>query len=282
MKNKSFTLIELLVVIVIIGILAGVIMISTSSSINKASIAKLKVFEESVANDLAANMVSRWKLDGDFTDSWGNSNGTNNGVTFSSESQCISVQCGNFNGANYIDCGNNDALSVVGDITISAWIKPSTLSSMGMIIRNGYSRSPYVFYRIDDDLEFYYTINGSWGGIRAYNALSTNQWYYLVATRVFVGSNATLKIYINSYEASSIARSGVPDYGNTNVSISYDNNAGYFFAGLMDDIRIYDAALSSARIKQDYILGLNLLLKNGGILKQEYNQRINELAYEQK
>ena len=34
-KNKSFTLIELLVVIVIIGILAGVIIISTSSSINK-------------------------------------------------------------------------------------------------------------------------------------------------------------------------------------------------------------------------------------------------------
>ena len=34
-KQKSFTLIELLVVIVIIGILAGVIMISTSSSIDK-------------------------------------------------------------------------------------------------------------------------------------------------------------------------------------------------------------------------------------------------------
>ena len=35
-NNKSFTLIEILVTIVIIGILAGVIMISTSSSINKA------------------------------------------------------------------------------------------------------------------------------------------------------------------------------------------------------------------------------------------------------
>jgi prepilin-type N-terminal cleavage/methylation domain-containing protein len=52
-KQKSFTLIELLVVIVIIGILAGVIMISTSSSIDKANIAKVKVFEESVQNNLA-------------------------------------------------------------------------------------------------------------------------------------------------------------------------------------------------------------------------------------
>ena len=62
-NNKSFTLIELLVVIVIIGILAGVIMISTSSSIDKANIAKSKVFEESVQNNLAANMVSRWTLE---------------------------------------------------------------------------------------------------------------------------------------------------------------------------------------------------------------------------
>ncbi|MFA7157144.1 MAG: prepilin-type N-terminal cleavage/methylation domain-containing protein [Bacilli bacterium] len=46
-KQTSFTLIELLVVIVIIGILAGLIMISTSSSINKASIAKAKVFDDS-------------------------------------------------------------------------------------------------------------------------------------------------------------------------------------------------------------------------------------------
>jgi len=63
LKQKSFTLIELLVVIVIIAILAGLITLSTSSSINKANITKLKLFEESVANNFAANMASRWKLD---------------------------------------------------------------------------------------------------------------------------------------------------------------------------------------------------------------------------
>ena len=41
MNNKSFTLIELLVVIVIIGILAGVIVVSTSSNITKAQDTKL-------------------------------------------------------------------------------------------------------------------------------------------------------------------------------------------------------------------------------------------------
>ena len=89
MRNKSFTLIELLVVIVIIGILAGVIIVSTSSSINKANIAKVKVFENSVLNELGANMVSRWKLDeivGTTTtpDVWGSNTGTlGDGVTAS-------------------------------------------------------------------------------------------------------------------------------------------------------------------------------------------------------
>ena len=63
MKNKSFTLIELLVVIVIIGILAGVIIVSTSSSISKASIAKSKVFSESLRNELILNLKMEFSFD---------------------------------------------------------------------------------------------------------------------------------------------------------------------------------------------------------------------------
>jgi len=62
-KNKSFTLIELLVVIVIIGILAGVIMISTSSSIDKANFAKAQTFSNTVQEELLLNLVSEWTFD---------------------------------------------------------------------------------------------------------------------------------------------------------------------------------------------------------------------------
>ena len=52
------------------------------------------------------------------------------------------------------------------------------------------------------------------------------------------------------------------------------------YKGLIDDIRIYNAALSSAQIKQNYIAGLNSMLANGNVSKQEYNERINALAYD--
>ncbi|MGI6341159.1 MAG: type II secretion system protein [Minisyncoccales bacterium] len=80
-KQKSFTLIELLVVIVIIGILAGVIMISTSSSIDKANFAKAQAFSSTVQNELLLNLVSEWTFDepeenGKTKDTWGNNHGT--------------------------------------------------------------------------------------------------------------------------------------------------------------------------------------------------------------
>lgn len=62
-KHKSFTLIELLVVIVIIGILSGIIMISTSSSIDKASLAKSKVFSENIRNRMLLNLKMEFQFD---------------------------------------------------------------------------------------------------------------------------------------------------------------------------------------------------------------------------
>ncbi|MDD4358562.1 MAG: hypothetical protein PHY30_01965, partial [Candidatus Pacebacteria bacterium] len=50
------------------------------------------------------------------------------------------------------------------------------------------------------------------------------------------------------------------------------------FKGIIDDVRIYNAVLSSSQIKQNYIAGLNSLLSNGNISKEECNQRINSLS----
>jgi hypothetical protein len=49
------------------------------------------------------------------------------------------------------------------------------------------------------------------------------------------------------------------------------------YNGYIDEVRIFGAALSSSQIKQNYIAGLNSMLANGNISKQEYNERINNL-----
>ena len=283
MKNKSFTLIELLVVIVIIGILAGVIIISTSSSIDKANIAKLKVFEESVTNNLAANSVSKWKLNGDFSDSWGSSNGTNYGVTFLGESECISGQCGNFNGSSYIDCGNNTELDIV-EKTIELWIKTGT-NSVGVIGQDGGSGQWLLTIRSN---KFIWDTWATGLDMQGYANIIDNRWHHLVI--IISDINNITTFYLDSnMERTDLGSVSTPIASGNFFIGSCDmvadptwcaNLSLSSFSGHMDEIKVYNAALSSSQIKQNYIAGLDSLLLKGSISKEDYNQRINEIAYE--
>ena len=290
-KNTSFTLIELLVVVVIIGILAGVIMISTSSSIDKANIAKLKVFEESVSNNLAANMISRWKLDeiigtiAPYTtsDTWGSSIGTlGDGATsstfptFKATSECVNDGCYNFDGGDHINCG--DSVGLLSSLTISVWVKSAIGSSN---IFNNHDHLPAgnnILLHFNGAGFYLQADDGTASNYLAWNnSLKTNMWYNLVGT----WDGNIMKLYINGVaQPSTLSFSG-----GTNCRLNGGLNIGrYFntgqpgFQGLIDDVRLYSAALSSSQIKQNYIAGLNSLLANRNMSKEEYNQRIETLG----
>jgi len=294
MKNKSFTLIELLVVIVIIGILAGVIMVSTSSSIGKANIAKSKVFEESVQNNLAANMVSRWKLDdktgiGPYytSDSWGSSVGTfGNGATsttyptLESESKCVSGKCMSFDGGDYIDCGNSSNLNIVRGISVSIWVKTFSLSTNGHIVsRYGSTGQQYSLYQATTGLILYINGGGSANALTAPNIFSLNNWIHIVGS--FDNISKKQEVFINGISLAN--RTYNVEINNPNEKTIIGNCAflDAFFNGLIDDVKIYNSALSSSQIKQNYIAGLDSLLSKESISEEDYNQRINALAYDE-
>jgi len=295
-KNKSFTLIELLVVIVIIGILAGVIIVSTSSSIGKANIAKVKVFENSIQNELGANMVSRWKLDeivGTTTtpDAWGNNTGTlGDGVTASTyptlkdESECVTGKCMYFDG---VDDGVNCVLDFYSNQTISFWFNAEDLSRtesvLGKVITldevEGYN---WMFYRnytwMAGNLGFliYYTkTDNTRGNILSQINFKIKNWYFITLINQ---SNGNYKVYIDGELK---AESNPADFSSWrhNVSSLYIANYWGKYKGYIDDIRVYNAVLSSSQIKQEYVAGLNSLLANNNISKEEYNQRIESFTF---
>ena len=121
-KQRSFTLIELLVVIVIIGILAGVIIVSTSSSISRANFAKAQAFSNTVQQELLLNLVSEWTFDNESKlgeDTWGNNDGTVHGAI--KETDCVYGSCMRFNGTDdYIGINSSNSLHFgTEDFTIS-------------------------------------------------------------------------------------------------------------------------------------------------------------------
>jgi len=298
MKNKSFTLIELLVVIVIIGILAGVIMISTSSSIDKASIAKSKVFEESVQNNLAANMVSAWDADHVtkgttwvLNDKWGNNNGTfyDGTVTTCSTTACPQIvndkNMGNvlfFDGVNDSIFISGSSLNHYNDLTYSLWFKCSTQTASAwnfFIFKEQNNMIEFGFYgsglgfkpwknggaNIDGDGIFY---------VGTATNYSDNVWHLV---------NATIKNNVVETWIDGVLKGHREDYpypqtsSNSNHYIG-SSSGGSYYEGYINDIRIYNSGLSSAQIKKNYIYELNKFLAKGFISENDYKQRIDSLS----
>ncbi|MDD4358911.1 MAG: LamG domain-containing protein [Candidatus Pacebacteria bacterium] len=301
-KNTSFTLIELLVVIVIIGVIAGVIIVTTTSSIGKANITKLKVFEESVANNLAANMVSRWKLDdvietNKTPDAWGNNKGTlyfdsltpgagDSGTSGPmSEANCISGTCFKFDGDDdYISMGV--IFPQYNILSLSVWVYPTGSKEKTVHGASASSYSKHSFnIGIDNANKAYFRYLWDDSGtttsvtIQGPN-INLNQWNNLVV--VFNQIENYVLFYVNGSKFI-----GNVDFLEKPIRLSpelQDYNIGRLggattkFNGLIDDVRIYDAALSSSQIKQNYIAGLNSLLSKGLISEGEYNERIESLS----
>jgi len=292
-KQKSFTLIELLVVIVIIGILAGVIMISTSSSIDKANVSKALVFSESIKNNLMLDLLSEWRFDDSSNlglDGWGVYNGTlGDGITsttyptLKTGSDCVSGSCLRFDGGDYITVTSNGLNKFsYQSYTISAWVQVKDLQNYILIWSYDYTShiSPYYAQHL--------RFNGTGNVVFAWNDSSVNRdittasglilkdkWYHIVATF----TSGRQKIYINAAEKASgtavhtITYYGQPVWiGKSNFNITRDT----FF----DDLQFYNTSLSLSQVKQNYIAGLDSLFNNGNISKDEYNERINALAYE--
>ena len=286
-KQQSFTLIELLVVIVIIGILAGVIMISTSSSIDKANFAKAQTFSSTVQEELLSNLVSEWTFDegndqtinrvatnNDVKDTWGSNNGIVGGSPqIKGGDDCILGKCISLNGSTDYITLNSVTYNLNSGTTFSFWAKKN-LEHNGIIFGNsGTSSYKRIIFLTNDRLYFETDTDGDY--CDSYPKRDTSWHYYTIS----VVNNGAI-FYQDGITTTS-------DRLVTNSSVTFDkigagSTTGYAFNGLLDDVKTYDLALSSSQIKQNYIAGLNSMLANGNISKIEYNERINELAYEQK
>ncbi len=252
--NKGFTLLELLIVIAIIGILAGVVLVSFPSASKKAKLGNALRFSDNVRGSLQPDMVAWWKFDEVpgatiAKDSWWNGlNGTVSGATFV---EGIKNNALSFNGSGYVSTP-----TVLGNVvTIGVWATFTGASKMLWCIDNNNQGPDLLFGPPGSGVIALNTWDG-WLNSFCNVPADANQWHYYV-TIITPGNT---KLYIDAKLC------GIATYKNpAGTSFYISSGAGYDWVGKIDDVQIYSAALPVAVIQQLYANGLathqNLAIK---------------------
>ncbi|KKU57248.1 MAG: hemagglutination activity domain protein [Parcubacteria group bacterium GW2011_GWA2_47_12] len=168
-------------------------------------------------------------------------------------------------------------------ITMSAWIRKSSITSYPLIVTKGRSNGSYTNYAIrsgdgtgsERKFSFFYrnSANTAWHVYDTVsNVFEVGNWYHVAVSYTF-GTGSSIKMYINGVEMPGgwVAGTGndAPLVGNYQLWIG-DDNANSEFHGLIDEVRVYNRALSADEIKRLYKIGATMKINmpsNTGTLK---------------
>ena len=226
---------------------------------------KFQILQAQVPSYVPTNgLVGYWPFSGNANDLSGNgNNGTVNGATLTTDRFGISNSAYNYNGStNYINVSNSTSLQFNGAITFSVWFNASTIplggvNSTSYIMSKGADGgTPYSWTSFLDtgvlSLTMWNSGNGNNGATITNSQLtiSTNQWYNVIFT--FDGTNA--KAYLNG-QLVSTTPSTYTIFSNTyDIKFGRRHISGlpYFFNGKIDDIGIWNRALTQQEITNLY------------------------------
>ena len=214
-----------------------------------------------LAATLTDGLVAYWPFDGNANDASGNGNhGTTHGVTLTTD------RFGNANGAyyfgqnHYISVPDSSSLdSVSAELTISAWVRVDEW------VREGWAS---IVNKSDGDYARYYAFNFGNGNAEPANGFGTieissdisgysdaipqlGEWTHMAVT---YGQNGVLYTYLNGVCVGTYQNSVSLFRPNTaELHIGRDRVGGDdYLAGAIDELRIYNRALSAAEVKALY------------------------------
>jgi hypothetical protein len=197
------------------------------------------------------SLVGWWKLDEDMGTTAVDWSGHGNHGTLQGDPQWVPGQVGGaleFDGSgDYVNCGNSPALTITDQITVACWIKVAAFSkSWETILAKGDDS-----YRMSRGPEFgdsiHFGCNGPTGGnLNATTIVTDDTWHHVAL--VYDGSNKI--IYIDSVEDARLASTGPIDISSYSLYIGENSQAtGRHLTGLVDNVRIYNKALTPAEIQ---------------------------------
>jgi PKD repeat protein len=191
------------------------------------------------------------------TDSSGNnSTGTVFGATWTTAGKYANAL--SFNGTtSYVDLGNPTTLRLTGSMTWSAWVfATANPTDDGQIVAKGGNSDGWQLKTSPDTGLQTFAVAVSSNGtshVQRYSKTvrALNTWYHIAG--VYNATAKTLDIYVNGVLDNGVLSGTVPaaqvdSVQNANIG---RRSGGFYFKGAIDDVRIYNRALSLSEIQLD-------------------------------
>ena len=204
-----------------------------------------------VAGSASASLVAHYEFEGNADDSSGH--GLHGvligGATIANDAERGKVL--KLDGAgDYVDCGTDSAFNITSSITLACWIKVDAYDKAWQAI---ITKGDYAWRLQRDEtrqgLEFactgIYVPGTSWGNVLGIADVNDGKWHHVAG--VYAGTRISL--YVDGVLDYSDVGSGFINTNGFAVLIGEnDEQRGREWDGLIDDVRIYDNALSEAEI----------------------------------
>ncbi|MBL0264457.1 MAG: LamG domain-containing protein [Leptospiraceae bacterium] len=200
--------------------------------------------------DLSTNLQLFWAFTGNTTDSSGNSrNGTKVGrsvpLSLTYDLWGVTDKAFNFDGGSD-EVTNTFSFALGSAASFSAWVSPADLSnpSYSILKRGAVPEFQLMFL---DDVTLRFTVNTSSGGVLDLDLVIDpvdfiDEWN--LVTAVYDGAN--MRLYLNGEEWDFQPKTGTLT-SSTGFSVGNDASGNYF-DGDIDDVRVYNRALTAAQV----------------------------------
>ncbi|MFV0268591.1 MAG: LamG-like jellyroll fold domain-containing protein, partial [Draconibacterium sp.] len=203
------------------------------------------------SQNITTGLVAHYEFEntaGDVIDVAGGHNGTNYGAT-----RGATGKVGNafsFDGGDYVVINNHTDITGYNEFTLSAWIYPTSVTGTKTIISKNTSGRDFTL-----NINSTPKVGAHFHGATGYRTCastttpSTNQWIHAVAT----WSNNQWKIYYNGVLESTCTHTGYdPPWTGGNMYIGSLTTSSEKFSGLIDEVRVYNRALSATDVTALY------------------------------
>ncbi len=155
-----------------------------------------------------------------------------------------------FNGTNaMVTVADSNSLDLTTGMTLEAWVNPTTATNWRtVILKERPSALAYSLYGSNGSAATsWINIGGNDRHADGATILPLNTWTHLAATY----DGATLRLYVNGAQVGSLATTGAMNTSTNPLRIGGNAIWGEWFSGMIDEVRIYNRALTAAEITTD-------------------------------